>query len=110
MTLALLGGTPTVSPPHRFTWPRITDSQKAAVGALLDANEISYYGSEGVVAELEALWSERLDGRRALATSSGTAALHSAFYALGAQQGDEVICPTHTFLATAMPLVQLGAT
>jgi dTDP-4-amino-4,6-dideoxygalactose transaminase len=45
----------------------------------------------------------------ATATSSGTTALMTAYLALGLGQGDEVIVPSHTFIATATPAVVLGA-
>ncbi|WP_158841338.1 DegT/DnrJ/EryC1/StrS family aminotransferase [Saccharothrix deserti] len=107
--LALHGGTPVIEPAHRFRWPRVSGADRAAVVDLLDRGELSYYGREGALLELEDHWSARLGGRPTLGTSSGTAALHSAFQALGAGTGDEVICPTNTFLATVMPLVELGA-
>lgn len=107
--LAVHGGTPVIEPAHRFQWPRVSDADRAAVTALLERGELSYYGREGVLTELEDFWSARLAGRRTLGLSSGTAALHSAFFALGAGPGDEVLSPTNTFLATVMPLVQLGA-
>jgi dTDP-4-amino-4,6-dideoxygalactose transaminase len=47
--------------------------------------------------------------RYALALNSGTAALHSAFFAVGVRPGDEVLSPSYTFFATATPLFQLGA-
>lgn len=46
----------------------------------------------------------------AAALSSGTAALHLALIMLGVQPGDEVICQSFTFSATANPIVYLGAT
>ena len=45
----------------------------------------------------------------AAALSSGTAALHLALVMLGVQAGDEVICQSFTFSATANPIVYLGA-
>ncbi|RBY95901.1 DegT/DnrJ/EryC1/StrS family aminotransferase [Blastococcus sp. TF02-8] len=108
MTLALLGGSPSLRDPHHFSWPRMTPAHVAAVTGLVEQAELSYYGREGQVAVLEDEWSRRL-GRPTLAVTSGTAALHSAFFALGAGPGDEVICPTNTFLATVMPLAQTGA-
>lgn len=44
------------------------------------------------------------------ALSSGTAALHLALILLGVERGDEVICQSMTFSASANPIVYLGAT
>lgn len=43
------------------------------------------------------------------ALSSGTAALHLALILLGVQHGDEVICQSMTFSASANPIVYQGA-
>ncbi len=53
----------------------------------------SYLGSNNFVAAL----------------SSGTAALHLGLKLLGVSQGDEVICQSMTFAASANPIVYLGA-
>jgi dTDP-4-amino-4,6-dideoxygalactose transaminase len=45
----------------------------------------------------------------ALATSSGTAALHLGYRVLGVEPGDEVWVPSMTFVATVAPAVQMGA-
>lgn len=44
------------------------------------------------------------------ALSSGTAALHLALVILGVERGDEVLCQSLTFAASANPIVYLGAT
>jgi len=44
------------------------------------------------------------------ALSSGTAALHMALIILGVKAGDEVICQSMTFAASANPIVYQGAT
>lgn len=44
------------------------------------------------------------------ALSSGTAAIHLALVLLGVKHGDEVICQSKTFSASANPIVYLGAT
>jgi len=41
---------------------------------------------------------------------SGTAAIHLGLVLLGISQGDEVICPTFTFAASANPIIYQGAT
>jgi dTDP-4-amino-4,6-dideoxygalactose transaminase len=43
-----------------------------------------------------------------IATSSGTTALFTSYLALELKPGDEVILPSHTFIATATPLIFLG--
>ena len=44
------------------------------------------------------------------ALNSGTAALHLALILLGVKKGDEVLCQTMTFSASANPIVYQGAT
>lgn len=44
------------------------------------------------------------------ALSSGTAAIHLALELLGVSKGDEVICQSFTFSASANPIMYLGAT
>ena len=46
----------------------------------------------------------------AVALNSGTAGIHLALRLLGVGPGDEVICPTFTFIASAAPITYLGAT
>ena len=45
-----------------------------------------------------------------VALSAGTAAIHLAFIACGVKAGDEVICQSFTFCASANPVTYLGAT
>ncbi|HEY4651191.1 MAG TPA: aminotransferase class I/II-fold pyridoxal phosphate-dependent enzyme [Pontibacter sp.] len=53
---------------------------------------------------------QHTNAQHAVALSSGTAALHLALRVLGVQPGDEVICSTFTFVATANPILYVGAT
>lgn len=48
--------------------------------------------------------------KEVVALSSGTAAVHLALIACGVKQGDEVICQSFTFCASANPVTYLGAT
>jgi len=50
------------------------------------------------------------DGQHVAALSSGTASIHLALIMLGVGAGDEVICQSMTFSASANPIVYLGAT
>ncbi len=45
-----------------------------------------------------------------VAVANGTDALHLALIACGVRPGDEVILPTHTFIASALGISQTGAT
>ncbi len=47
--------------------------------------------------------------KHALATSSGTGALHLAYAALGVGEGDEVIVPNITWIASIDPALHMGA-
>lgn len=48
--------------------------------------------------------------RHAFLVSNCTAALHLAHHVLGVGHGDEIVCPSLTFVATANTIVQTGAT
>lgn len=50
------------------------------------------------------------NGKYVSALSSGTAAIHLALVLLGVGKGDEVICQSFTFAASANPIVYQGAT
>lgn len=50
------------------------------------------------------------ESNRVAALSSGTAALHLALVQLGVGYGDEVVCQSFTFSASANPIKYLGAT
>ncbi len=61
----------------------------------------------GFEAELEAFVGE---GKSVVALSAGTAAIHLALIACGVGHGDEVICQSFTFCASANPVTYLDAT
>ncbi|MBI6117329.1 DegT/DnrJ/EryC1/StrS family aminotransferase [Salegentibacter maritimus] len=56
------------------------------------------------------LFSESSKEGAVAALSSGTAALHLALVMLGVKLGDEVLCQSMTFAASANPIAYLGAT
>lgn len=61
------------------------------------------------VARFESMVAEAVGAKWAVAVSNGTAALHTACFAAGVGEGDRVVVPAVTFLATANCARYLGA-
>ena len=61
------------------------------------------------ISRFEELFKEHLGVKYAIATSSCTGALHMGLAALGVGPGDEVILADTNWIATAAPIVHLGA-
>jgi perosamine synthetase len=86
----------------------------------LDGHELDYVteclrtgwiSSQGAyVKRFEAEFGARCGVPHALAVSNGTVAIHLALMALGIGEGDEVIVPDLTFVATINTVIQAGAT
>jgi dTDP-4-amino-4,6-dideoxygalactose transaminase len=64
----------------------------------------------GEVAKFEAEFAAYCGVRHCVGVASGTAALALAMQAAGIGEGDEVIVPAHTFIASALAVLQTGAT
>lgn len=62
-----------------------------------------------VLAEFERAFAEYLGSGYAIGCSSGTTAIQAALQALSVQNGDEVILPANTFIATAEAVSNAGA-
>jgi len=77
---------------------------------LTDAVESNWIAPLGPhVDAFEREFARVIDIPHAAALSSGTAALHLAMKLLGVERGDEVLCPTLTFAATANAICYEGA-
>ena len=91
-----------LSPPHlgrhelNYVHKAIEDNWVAPVGPNLAGFEADICEAVGVP--------------YCVALNSGTAAIHLGLLALGVGPGDEVLCPSFTFVATANPIRYLGAT
>lgn len=73
----------------------------------LDSNYVSSVGK--YVDKFERNLEEYTGAQHAIAVSNGTSALHIALLLAGVEQGDEVIVPGLTFVATANAVVYCGA-
>ena len=80
--------------------------EEAAAAAVLRSR---WVGQGPKVAEFEAAFAAYTGAAHAVATSSCTTALHLVLAALGIGAGDEVICPSLSFIATANSIVHAGA-
>lgn len=90
-----------LSPPH------LNGSELEYIQDALQKNWITTAG-DNIVAFEESL-RNYTNAKYAVALNSGTAAIHLALILLGVKEGDEVICPTLTFAATANPIFYLKA-
>jgi dTDP-4-amino-4,6-dideoxygalactose transaminase len=108
-TLALLGGPQavTVDPGDTFRWPIVTDADEAAVLEVLNAGTMSGIDVTQQFEKEFAAWQGRT---YALGFNTGTASLHAAMYGVGVGVGDEIICPSITYWASALQTFSMGAT
>jgi dTDP-4-amino-4,6-dideoxygalactose transaminase len=54
-------------------------------------------------------WAEMCGAEFCIGTSNGTSSLELILKALGIEHDDEVICPSHTFIATSEAIINAGA-
>ncbi len=106
MKLAIHGGKPIRTKPLP-AWPQYDEEIEAAAQVLRSGKHARQSGSR--VAEFEEAFASFFGVKYAIATSSGTAAIHIALAALGIGPGDDVINTAHCFIGTATPVVHCGA-
>lgn len=106
--LALFGGPKAVQTPvaDTFTWPALGP---AAEEAALDVLRRGAMSGMEVTQAFEQEYAAWQGTDYALAFSSGTAALQAAMYACGVRAGDEIIVPSLTYWASALPAFSLRA-
>ena len=80
----------------------------ADIEAVVRALKSDWLTTGPLVEEFEAAL-EKIVGAPCVSVSSGTAALHCAYAAIGLQPGDEVITPPITFIATQATAALFGA-
>jgi len=90
-----------------FSWPIVTQEDEDAVLEVLRAGKMS---DTDVTRKFEEEFAGWHGIKYALAHSTGTSALHGAMYGCGVGVGDEIICQSMTYWASALPCFSLGAT
>ncbi|MCW4044614.1 MAG: DegT/DnrJ/EryC1/StrS family aminotransferase [Candidatus Bathyarchaeota archaeon] len=89
--------------------PKIGEEEvEAVVKVLRDGPLTNALGAGPMVTEFEKKFAAFANVKHAVAVNTGTAALHMAIVAAGVKQGDEVILPSFTFVATAEAVVMAG--
>ena len=86
--------------------PLIGNEEKQAV---LDVLSTGMLADGEIVREFEKTFANFVGVKHAIATSSGTTALHASLIAHGIKEGDEVITTPFTFISTANSIKMCGA-
>ena len=91
--------------------PWIDEEEKREVINVLNDSALTSAAKDGGkrVREFESLLKGYLNVKHALAVNSGTSALHGALLAANIGEGDEVLLPSFTFVATANSVIAAGA-
>lgn len=104
----LRGILPEGNGPYALHEPELTSVERNLICQVLDEGFVSYAGRQ--VGLFEKALAAACGTKRAVAVVSGTAAIEVTFRALGIGDGDEVLCPALTFVATANAITHAGAT
>jgi dTDP-4-amino-4,6-dideoxygalactose transaminase len=91
-----------------LSFPVFNGNEKIYSERAISSGQIATSG--GFITEFEQKLSIRVKTHEVVALNSGTSALHLALTILGVEAGDEVICQSFTFCASANPIIYLGAT
>lgn len=91
-----------LSPPH------MTGNEKKYINEAFESNWVAPLGPN--VDRFEKELASYVGLEDAVAVSSGTAAIHLSLVLLGIKPEDKVFCSTLTFVATANPIIYMGAT
>ena len=87
--------------------PCLTGNEKKYVDECLETSWISSKGH--FVTDFEKVFSSYIGAKYGVAVFNGTVAIHLALMALDIKPGDEVIVPSFTYVASANPVVMVGA-
>ncbi len=87
--------------------PNLGGKEREYLNKCIDTTFISSVGE--FVNELEELTAQKTDAKYGVATSAGTTGLHAALLCSGVKEGELVIIPTFTFIATANAVAHCGA-
>ena len=106
--LAIDGGAKAIGEvdPELFRWPIVTSEDEEAVLDVLRRGAMS--GTE-ITKRFESKFKNWMGMHFALGYPNGTESIRAAMWACGVGAGDEIICPSMTFWASAAQALSLGA-
>jgi dTDP-4-amino-4,6-dideoxygalactose transaminase len=106
---AILNGTPVCAGKAWPRWPQWNESEREGLGRVLESGAWSVGGGREAMA-----WAAELaafqGARHGIPLTNGTQTLEAALFACGVGEGDEVIVPAFTFVATATAALAVNAT
>lgn len=106
--LAINGGQPIKESMLQAISYKFTRADAKRVYDIVYSGKLTH-DSGNQIMNFEREFAQYTGAKYAVATNSGTSALHLAVQALGLQPGDEVIVPAYTFIATAQAVLSCGA-
>jgi len=90
-----------------LSFPVFDGNEERYTQEVIRSGHLATFGN--FINKFETSLAKKIKTHQTVAVNSGTSALHLAMVLLGIKQGDEVICQSFTFCASANPIVYLGA-
>jgi dTDP-4-amino-4,6-dideoxygalactose transaminase len=88
---------------------RVGQREIDALATVIESKRLFRYSKGSLCERFEKRYAKFLGVKHVHMTSSGTTALTAALAGLGIGPGDEVIVPAHTYMATAISVLAVGA-
>ncbi len=90
-----------------LSFPVFDGNEERYTQEVIRSGHLATFGN--FINKFETSLAKKIKTHQTVTVNSGTSALHLAMILLGIKQGDEVICQSFTFCASANPIVYLGA-
>ncbi|MCK9329767.1 MAG: DegT/DnrJ/EryC1/StrS family aminotransferase [Candidatus Cloacimonetes bacterium] len=109
MKLAINGGKRSFDsePESMFHWPIVTQED---IDAVIDVVKSGTMSGTVITKQFEKEFAAWIGSEYALGFCNGTSSIEAAMWACGVGAGDEIICPSMTYWASAAQALKLGAT
>lgn len=88
---------------------RVGQSEIDAIAAVIHSGKLFRYQEGGQCHQFEQRYAQYLDVGHVTLCASGSLALTAALAGVGIGPGDEVVVPAHTYMATAISVLAVGA-